>query len=92
MVVRSGKNFYERLFWAAYLFVYKLRHNSLHVFDNRGKKLSHKKIQYTFGTKLFTRIAKPIRIIGDPDNQRPEKWSSTVFLLLIRTSGISLGT
>jgi hypothetical protein len=26
----------------------------------------------------FTRRAKPIRIIGDPDNQLPDKWSSTV--------------
>jgi hypothetical protein len=24
------------------------------------------------------RKAKPIMIIGDPDNQRPDKWSSTV--------------
>jgi len=27
---------------------------------------------------MFTRRAKPIQIIGDPDNQRPDKWSSTV--------------
>jgi len=27
---------------------------------------------------MFTRRVKPIRMIGDPDNQRPEKWSSTV--------------
>jgi len=26
--------------------------------------------------KIFTRRAKPIRIIGDPDNQRPDKCSS----------------
>jgi len=26
----------------------------------------------------FTRRAKPIRIIGDPDNQRPDKWSFSV--------------
>jgi hypothetical protein len=23
-------------------------------------------------------MAKPLRIIGDPDNQLPDKWSSTV--------------
>jgi hypothetical protein len=28
---------------------------------------------------MSTRRAKPIQIIGDPDNQRPDKWSSTVF-------------
>jgi hypothetical protein len=27
---------------------------------------------------MFTGRAKPIRIIGNPDNQRPDKWSSTV--------------
>jgi hypothetical protein len=29
--------------------------------------------------KMFTGTAKPIRIIGGPDNQRPDKWSSTVY-------------
>jgi len=27
---------------------------------------------------MFTQRAKPIRIIGDPDTQRPDKWSFTV--------------
>jgi len=27
---------------------------------------------------MFTRRAKPIRIIGDPDNLRPDKCSSTL--------------
>ena len=27
----------------------------------------------------FTRVAKPIPIIGDPDYQLPDKWSSTVY-------------
>ena len=45
-----------------------------------------------YSTKLFNPTAKPIRTFGDPDKQRPEKWNSAVFLLLIRTSGISLGT
>jgi hypothetical protein len=27
---------------------------------------------------MFTGRAKPIRIIGEPDNQSPDKWSSTV--------------
>jgi hypothetical protein len=30
---------------------------------------------------MFTRRAKPIQIIGNPDNQRPIKWSSTVFVI-----------
>jgi len=30
---------------------------------------------------MFTRKAKPIRIIGDPDNQRPDEWSSTVITI-----------
>jgi len=45
-----------------------------------GKILSHKKMQYNFSMKMFTQRAKPIGIIGDPDNQHPDKWSSTVFL------------
>jgi len=28
--------------------------------------------------KIFTRRVKLNRIIGDPDNQLPDKWSSTV--------------
>jgi hypothetical protein len=27
---------------------------------------------------MFTRRAQPFRIIADPDNQRPDKWISTV--------------
>jgi len=46
-----------------------------------GKTVSHKKMQYNYSTKMFTRRAKPIWIIGDIgdlDNQRPDKWSFTV--------------
>jgi len=39
---------------------------------------------YNNSKKMFTRRAKPIRIIGDPDNERPDKWSSTVPLCFIR--------
>jgi hypothetical protein len=35
-------------------------------------------MQYNYIKKRFTRRAKPIRIIGDPDNQLPDKWSFTV--------------
>ena len=34
--------------------------------------LNHKKMQYNYSTKTFIRTAKPIRIIGVPDNQRPD--------------------
>ena len=54
-----------------------LIHNSLHVFDKWGKNLNHKRMQYYYSKKMFTRRAKLIRIIGDPDNQGPDKWSST---------------
>ena len=30
---------------------------------------------------MVTGRAKPIRIIGDPGNQRPDKWGSTVYRL-----------
>jgi hypothetical protein len=44
-----------------------------------GKNVSHKKMQNSYSKKMFSGRAKQIRIIGDPDNQRPDKWSSTVF-------------
>ena len=51
------------------------------MFDKWGKNLSHKKkMQYNYSQKIFTGTAKPIRIIGDPDNQLPDNWSSTVIL------------
>ena len=31
---------------------------------------------------MFNRMAKPIRIIGHPDNQRPDKWSSAVLEIM----------
>jgi hypothetical protein len=31
----------------------------------------------------FTRRAKPIRLIGDPDNQGPDKWSTSALYLLL---------
>jgi hypothetical protein len=42
------------------------------------KNLNHKKMQHNYSKKKFTGRAKTIRIIGDPDNQLPNKWSSTV--------------
>lgn len=35
-------------------------------------------MQYNYSNKRFTRRAKRIRIIGVPDNLRPDKCSSTV--------------
>jgi len=40
--------------------------------------LSYKKLCYSYNKKIFTGRTKPIRIIGGPDNQLPNKWSSTV--------------
>ena len=45
-----------------YIFIFK--RNSLHVFAKRGKYLSHKRMQYDYSTKMFTEMAKPIRISG----------------------------
>jgi hypothetical protein len=58
------KKLYERLFR---LHIYlrtnnTLIRNSLYEFDSCGKNLSHKKMQYNYSTKMFTRKAKPIRI------------------------------
>jgi len=36
---------------------------------------------YNYGEKMFTRKAKPIQINGEPDKQRPDKWSSTTPLI-----------
>jgi hypothetical protein len=45
--------------------------------SGRGGDLSYKKM-YNYSKKMFTRRAKPVRMIDDPDNQRPDKWSSPV--------------
>jgi len=34
---------------------------------------------YSYSKEMFTERAKPFRIIGSPDNERPDQWSSTVF-------------
>jgi hypothetical protein len=44
-----------------------------------GEILNPNGMSYTYSKKMFTRRAEPIRASGDPDNQRPDKWSSTVF-------------
>jgi hypothetical protein len=43
-----------------------------------GKNLSHKKVQYNYSTKMFTRRTKPMWTTGDPDNQRLDMCCSTV--------------
>ena len=56
-----------------------LIHNSLYVFDDcGGGDLSRKYMQCNYSKKMFTERVKPFRIIGYPDNQRPDKWSSTI--------------
>jgi hypothetical protein len=58
-----------------------LIHNFLYVFDNWEKNLSHEKDVVQLKVRKFsiTSRAKPIRTIGDPDNQRPDNWSYIVF-------------
>ena len=41
---------------------------------------------------MFTRRAKPIRIIGDWDNQRPDKCSSTVYHIPPHPPSITIST
>ena len=48
------------------------------MFLRIGEKFGHKKISYNYSKKMFIRRAKPIQIIGDPVNQRPDKRSSSV--------------
>jgi hypothetical protein len=45
-----------------------------------GENLRHKKIQYYYCEQMCTGRAKPLRIIGSPDNQQPDKWSSTAII------------
>ena len=35
-------------------------------------------MQYNYSKEMFSGRTKPFRIIGDPDNQFPDKWSFTV--------------
>jgi hypothetical protein len=39
-----------------------------------------RQVSFVEFSKKITAWAKPIRITGNPDNQRPDKWSSTVFV------------
>ena len=48
-----------------------------------GGHLSHKKMEYNYSKKMFTGRVKPIRIIGDSNNQRPDRWSSTVLSIAV---------
>ena len=43
-----------------------------------GENLSRSVMQYNYDNKLFSGRVKPFRIIGDPDDLRPDKLSSTV--------------
>jgi hypothetical protein len=36
---------------------------------------------YAHSNKMFTRRVKRMRIIGDPDNQRPDKWNTTFYII-----------
>ena len=56
-----------------------LIYNSLYEFDNCGKNLNHKKMQYNWSMEMFSGRAKPIWIIGFP-NQFPDNWSSAIYL------------
>jgi hypothetical protein len=80
--VSSGEKFLQTAV-LGYIFVSlqkkTLIHNFLCIFENLGKNSSHKKMHYNYSKKMFTGRAKQTRIIGEPDNQRPDKWSSTVF-------------
>jgi len=38
-------------------------------------------MHYNYSKEMFTGRAKQIRIIGEQDNQRLDKWSSTVLHL-----------
>jgi hypothetical protein len=49
------------------------------------KNLRYKKMQYNYSKKMLTRRAKPSRIIGIPNNQRPDKWSSTVLRAFVES-------
>jgi hypothetical protein len=45
-----------------------------------GEKFKRlKRKLHNYRKKMFNRRVKTIRIIGDPDNQPPDKWSSTIF-------------
>jgi hypothetical protein len=43
-----------------------------------GDNVSHKKVQYSYNKEMFSGRTKQTRIIGEPDNQHPDKWISTL--------------
>ena len=40
---------------------------------------------------MFTGRTKTIRIIGDPDDQRPDKWKCTVCSINMEVTGLKVG-
>jgi hypothetical protein len=52
--------------------------------------LSHTKLQYSYSKEMFSGRAKSIRIIGGPDNQRPDKRSYTIFINTLRMGDADL--
>ena len=39
-------------------------------------------MQDSYSKKMFSGRAMSIRIIGDPGNQRPDKWTSTFYVYI----------
>ena len=35
-------------------------------------------MSYNYSNKMFTRTAKPVQMNGNPENQRPDMWSSAL--------------
>jgi len=54
----------------------------IHYLTLGGGDLSHEKMEYSYSKEMLIRRAKTSRIIGGPDNQRPDKWNPTVFTLI----------
>ena len=46
-----------------------------------GEECKSKDLYCKYSKKIFARTAKPIRIIGQPNNQLSNKWSSTVLVI-----------
>ena len=76
MRIRFGCGLDSRIY-GIYVHI-KHKYTIPYMYLTDGGNLSHKKMQYHYSKERFSGRVKQIRIIGQPDNERPDKWSSTV--------------
>ena len=84
--LKWGKKEFLQTAVLGYIFIYvqiKYEHMIPYMYLTiRVKNLSHKNMWYNYCTKIIYRKGQ-----ADPDNQRPDKWISTVLIFFVTWLG-----